>query len=203
MLKRILTLSALCLGVLNANAATFKEGVDYTLVKNPEPISGNVIVVREFFWYGCPHCYALEPHTARWAKTKPNDVAFFRTPAVMRADWEPAARAFYAAQAMQQEERLHGALFEAIHKNNTRLVTEADYTNWYVSQGLDRATFRDHYHSFAVNTKVNRSKEGAKRYGLMGTPAVVVHGKYVISGANENAPEIINHLIEKTRSELN
>ena len=27
------------------------------------------IEVTELFWYGCPHCYALEPQLAAWVKS--------------------------------------------------------------------------------------------------------------------------------------
>ena len=34
------------------------------------------IEVVEFFWYGCPHCYACEPAIEEWSKRLPNDVSF-------------------------------------------------------------------------------------------------------------------------------
>ena len=65
-------------------AADFVAGKDYTVVQNPGKISvPGKIEVREFFWYGCPHCFTLEPHMQTWLKKIPKDVHFVRTPAAM------------------------------------------------------------------------------------------------------------------------
>lgn len=93
------------LSVATLAQANFVEGQDYKALPNPETIAGDVIVVREFFWYGCPHCYHLEPHMQKWAKTRPADVAFFQTPAAMNPVWEVGARGFYAAQQLDAQEK--------------------------------------------------------------------------------------------------
>ncbi|HEX3171074.1 MAG TPA: thiol:disulfide interchange protein DsbA/DsbL, partial [Burkholderiales bacterium] len=50
-------------------------GRDYTQLNPPQSTdSGNKIEVIEFFWYGCPHCYHLEPALKAWLKKKPADV---------------------------------------------------------------------------------------------------------------------------------
>ncbi|MEK7716957.1 MAG: thiol:disulfide interchange protein, partial [Pseudomonadota bacterium] len=42
--------------------AEFTEGRQYMQVPFPTPVeTGNKIEVREIFWYGCSHCYVLEP----------------------------------------------------------------------------------------------------------------------------------------------
>ena len=38
------------------------------------------IEVLELFWYGCPHCYHMEPQLAAWVKNLPKDVYFKRVP---------------------------------------------------------------------------------------------------------------------------
>lgn len=187
-------------GVSYAN--DFVEGVDYKVVPNPEKIAGDVVVVREFFWYGCPHCYTLEPHMQKWAKTRGKDVAFFRTPAVMNAVWEVPARGFYAAQLMGYEEKTHQALFDAIHKDKKRVdKNQQTLADWYATQGLDKGKFNSLYNSFAVTTKIERAKAGAMRYGLSGVPAVVVHGKYVVSGDGAKVTQVVDFLVKKVKEE--
>ncbi|MDO4441082.1 MAG: thiol:disulfide interchange protein DsbA/DsbL [Moraxella sp.] len=186
-----------------AFAADFVEGKDYQKVANPENIAGDIIVVREFFWYGCPHCYSLEPHMQKWAKTRAKDVAFFRTPAAMNPVWEVPARGFYAAQQMGLENKTHQALFDAIHKDGQKniIANQENLASWYASQGADKAKFNSFYNSFPVSTKIERAKQGAARYQLTGVPAVVVHGKYVVSGENEKVTQVVDFLINKVRSE--
>lgn len=205
-MKYTLKLASLVTAIALANgafAADFVEGKDYKKVANPENIAGDVIVVREFFWYGCPHCYALEPHMQAWAKTRDKDVAFFRTPAAMNPVWEVPARGFYAAQQMGLENKTHQALFDAIHKDGQKniIANQENLANWYASQGADKAKFNSFYNSFPVSTKIERAKQGAMHYQLTGVPAVVVHGKYVVSGEDAKVTQVVDFLIDKVRSE--
>lgn len=197
--------TALAIGIgmvgMTAHAAAFEAGRDYRVLDNPDTIKGDNVVVREFFWYGCPHCYALEPHMEKWSKNKPADVAFFRTPAAMNPVWETNARGFYAAQLMGQEENTHGKLFDVIFKENKRLFDKDSLTNWYAAQGLDKGKFSSLYDSFAVNARIARSQESAQKYDLTGVPAVVVHGKYVVQGGDAKVPQVVDFLIDKVRAD--
>ncbi|USZ15753.1 thiol:disulfide interchange protein DsbA/DsbL [Moraxella sp. FZLJ2107] len=197
------TLLATAVGLATLSHANFVEGKDYQVLSNPENIAGDVIVVREFFWYGCPHCYNLEPHMQKWAKTRAKDVAFFQTPAAMNSQWEVAARGFYAAQQLGAQEKTHQALFDTVHKEGKRQVigTQDNLANWYASQGVDKAKFNSLYNSFAVTTKIERAKAGAMRYQLTGVPAVVVQGKYVVSGEDAKVPQVVDFLVNKVREE--
>lgn len=57
------------------------------------------------------------------------------------------------------------------------------------------------YHSFVVNTKIARSKDMVGRYGVNGVPAIVVEGKYLVTGSMaksyENMIKIMDYLVEK------
>ena len=196
------TALAFAVGLSSMSYANFVEGQDYKTLPNPEKIAGDVIVVREFFWYGCPHCYSLEPYMQQWAKTRGNDVAFFRTPAAMNPVWEVSARGFYAAQIMGHEEKTHQALFDTIHKDGKHVDRSKEtLADWYAAQGVDKTKFNTAYDSFAVTTKVERSKAGAKNYQLTGVPAVVVHGKYVVTGDGTKVPQVVDFLVNKVREE--
>lgn len=198
-------MTALVVGIafsgLSAQAADFVSGKDYQVLANPEKIEGNKIIVREFFWYGCPHCYNLEPHIQKWAKTKPADVAFMQTPAAMNPVWEQNARGFYTAQLMGIQHKTHQAMFDALQKDRQKLYDQASIGKWYASQGADLNKFNSLYNSFAVNTKIARSQEAAKRYQLSGVPAVVVDGKYVVSGEDDKVTQVVDFLVKKARSE--
>lgn len=204
-MKHLLKFTALAsaIGLSSIAQANFVEGKDYKALQNPEVIAGDVIVVREFFWYGCPHCYALEPHMQKWAKTRAKDVAFFRTPAAMNSTWEVAARGFYAAQQLGLEDKTHQALFDAVHKSgkNTVILSQDSLANWYASQGADKAKFTSLFNSFAVTTKIERANQGARRYQLTGVPAVVVHGKYVVTGEDAKVTQVVDFLVNKVREE--
>jgi len=204
-MKRIAALTGLAAAIglasMATNAATYEAGKDYKVLDNPEKISGDAIIVREFFWYGCPHCYNLEPHMQKWTKTKDKDVAFFRTPAALNPVWEANARGFYAAQLLGFEDKTHTPLFKAVQDDGKKLFDQDSLSKWYASQGVDRKKFNSLYNSFAVSTKIGRSQAGAKRYQLSGVPAVVVQGKYVVTGEGAKVAQVVDYLVDKARAE--
>ncbi|GAA0323221.1 thiol:disulfide interchange protein DsbA/DsbL [Psychrobacter aestuarii] len=204
-MKRVIALTSLACAIglssMGAQAADYVAGKDYRVLDNPENISGDAIIVREFFWYGCPHCNKLNPHMEKWAKTKDKDVAFFKTPAALNPVWEANARGFYAAQLLGYEDKTHDKLFDAIHKGNQKLFDQKSLSKWYASQGVDAKKFNSLYNSFAVGTKIGRSQAGAKRYQLSGVPAVVVQGKYVVTGEDAKVAKVVDYLVDKARAE--
>jgi thiol:disulfide interchange protein DsbA len=187
-----------------ANAAdAYTAGKDYRVVTTPGTLDKpNEIEVREFFWYGCPHCFRLDPFITQWLKTKPADVNFVRTPAAMNPVWEQNARGFYALQLLgKQTEAIHHALFTAIHNpmQPKQIFDQASLAAFYSTQGVDANKFNGLYNSFAVSGKIAESKKLAMQYQLEGVPALVVDGKYVVSGENGEALKIVDFLIAKER----
>ncbi len=62
----------------------WKEGKNFTAYPVAQPVSappGKVEVV-EGFWYGCGHCYSLEPRVEAWEKAKPDWVVLRRLPVI-------------------------------------------------------------------------------------------------------------------------
>jgi len=96
----MLALGLAPLGAL-AQARQPARGVDYTELSPTQPVeTQGKIEVIEFFWYGCPHCYTLEPLLEKWAPTLPADVQFRRVPAVLNPNWGADAVVFYAFEAL-------------------------------------------------------------------------------------------------------
>lgn len=167
-------------------------GRDYTVINPAQPTdSGKKIEVIEFFWYGCPHCYHLEPSLKAWLKRKPADVEFRPVPGTFGAPtWEPLTRTYYALDAMGLATKYHDAIFVAIHeeKDATRqraLVSDSRViADWLATKGVDKQKFLDAYNSFAVNNRTKRSEDMTRSYDVPGTPAVAIDGKYLISPSN-------------------
>jgi thiol:disulfide interchange protein DsbA len=183
-------LSALC-GLLIAFATTVRaapvEGTDYIELKPPQSVdSPGKVEVIEFFWYRCPHCYALEPDLEAWVKRLPRDVQFKRIPGVLNEDWAVDAKVFYALEAIGEVERLHRALFNAIHQPNggaTRLRGDAYekwVADWLAAQKVDMKKYDAALHSFTVASKLRRASQMAGAYRLDGVPAIVVQGRYLV-----------------------
>lgn len=188
--------------LIAAQAWAIDEGIEYTKLAQAQPTdTGEKVEVLEIFWYGCPHCYQLEPFLDKWVETMPSSAQFRRMPAVLGPHWEPHARAFYAAELMGVLETLHKPLFEAIHGKKRKIMTREQLADFAAELGIDRGKFLEAYDSFFVNMKVRRSAEMGRRYGLDGVPSVVVNGKYRTSatqtGGSAKLIEVIDHLVRE------
>lgn len=184
----------------SAMAAQFVAGKDYTVLPNPVAVEKpGKIEVREFFWYGCPHCFTLEPHMQAWLKQMPKDVRFVRTPASMNPLWEQGARAYYVSEALGVRQKTHLPLFHAIHANRQNILEQASFAKFFTQFGIPEAKFNSTYKSFPISSKIAQSQDLAKRYQLTGVPAVTVNGKYVIQGEDGKVTQVLNYLIEQER----
>jgi protein dithiol oxidoreductase (disulfide-forming) len=183
------------------------EGQHFVRLSTPAPVTlpspDKKIEVVEFFWYGCPHCYSLEPAVEAWAKRLPPDVAFRQVPVGFAAPHQLHQKLFYALEEMGQLATMNKRVFAAIHQQNRRLSSESEIMAFAAGNGLDAAKFAEAFKSFGVNTKVNRAKQLTEAYKIDGVPAIGVNGLFYTSGAlagsNERALAVADFLIQRSR----
>ena len=180
-------------------------GVEYRELATAQPTDApGKIEVIEFFWYGCPHCYNFEPVLEPWVKKLPKDVQFRHVPAMFNDEYAQGARAFYALDAIGQEERLHKALFDAVHTGSRlRVANEAALTEWLGKQGVDTKKFAAAYRSFSVEGKLKRAAQLTQVYKIEGVPSMAVNGKYVVNTDNitsfDQLLAVTDYLVEQSR----
>ena len=189
--------AALLLSIGSAWAA--EGGSEFvTLTPAVPTATGDKVEVVEVFWYGCPHCWHLEPMMNTWVGTLPAGVVFRRMPAT-GPRWEPHARAYYAAEALGKLDEFHVALFKAMQVDRRRIFSEDDLVKFAGEIGINEKAFREAYNSFTVETKVGKARDLSARYGIDGVPAVIVNGKYRTSpaqaGSKERLIEVLNMLV--------
>jgi len=173
----------------------------YVELKPPQPTeAGGKIEVVEFFWYGCIHCYNLEPALEGWLKKLPPDAQFRRVPAVFNPRWEHDARIFYAFEALKLLDKLHRPFFDAIHQDRLRTDDPRALAQWLQKQGVDAQKFTDVMKSFSVHSKTQRAKLMTAGYKIDGTPAIAVDGRYTVS-AGEGMLETVSQLIGQARKQ--
>ena len=134
-MKKIVSLFAV---ILAAPVIAFAQGAPkFSELKPAQPVSveGNKIEVIEFFWYGCPHCYNLEPVLETWLKKLPPDVQFRRVPAVFNPRWEHDAEIFYAFDALGVLDKVHKPFFDAIHRDHLRTNDKEALNEWLQKNG--------------------------------------------------------------------
>jgi|TARA_B100000959_G_C14796855_1_gene548046 thiol:disulfide interchange protein DsbA len=165
--------------------------------------SGNKIEVLEVFWYGCPHCYDFEPFINKWLEKKPEDVVFRRMPGIFRKDWIPHAKAYFTAEKLNILNKIHSSLFTAIHKERKQIYDDSSIKKFFLKNDVDKKEFKKIYESDEVDTKIKQAYVMGQRYKITGVPAIIVNGKYMVSGSTagsfENVTKIIDMLIEKER----
>ena len=196
MLKKIAFLALFCFAGLIKAEGGFETLSPAQPVQNPDKVE-----VIEFFWYGCPHCYSLEPSVVAWLKTKPTNVEFIRQPAVFSDLWGKHAKAFFTAEALGVSEKVHADFFDAIQNKKQKLTSEDELAKFFAAHGVKDEDFRAAYNSFLVDAKMRQAETMAARYGITGVPAIVVNGKYRVTAttakSQENMINITNQLIEQ------
>ena len=189
---------------LTSYAQDYSDGNGYTTIPTPvRTADPSKVEVREVFWYGCPHCYHLEPYTQAWKKSIADNknVDFNYMPAVFGRNWLAHAKAFYVADLLGIADKVHDDIYTAIHVKHERLSTEDSLAAFFANYGVSEDEFHKQYNSFAVESRLNQADAKIRAYGVRGTPTVVVNGKYLVNastaGGNENIFNVVNYLIKK------
>lgn len=194
-------LVALACVVTTAHAAP--EGVagkQYLMIEPSVQVDAapGKVAVLEFFSYACPHCASFNPLVAPWAKELPATHQFQHVPVTFgRADWANLARLYYSLDVLGLREKLHEAVFHALHEGKIELGDEKTQFDWIASQGVDRAKYEQAFRSFGVSAKVKRGDQLASAHHIRGVPAMAVGGVYLVNNAGLKSYE---ELLSVTRA---
>jgi protein dithiol oxidoreductase (disulfide-forming) len=189
-----------------AGPTIWQEGVNYTRIVPAQPTSvpAGQVEVLEFFWYACPHCYAIDPQIETWRKSKPPFVTFARVPVTWTDGHRSLARLFYALQDLGKLDQLHAEVFKEIHVSGNPLVapdagdtdqSERIQMAWAQKEGITQDAFKSAYHSFAVDKNVTNADELVQRYRIDGVPTFVINGKYIADVRTAGSPEKLLALV--------
>ena len=204
-LRKLLSAAA-ALALLAVGSAHAQQNPPYAPI-NPAQASegGGKVEVIEFFWYGCPHCYSLEPDVAEWAKKIPGDVVFRRVPAIPNEGWAQTAQMYYTLEAMNLLGTHHIKVFDAIHRDRVNLNNKKVRDEWLAKNGIDVAKYGEMEKSFSVATKVQRAKQLTASYRVDGVPRVTVDGRWYtaaeLAGGNNRIFPVVDQLVDMARKE--
>ena len=176
----------------------------YVQISNQKQTESDKIVVYEFFWYGCPHCFNIEPTINQLESELQKDTVLIKVPVALRDTWENHARAYYALRQMNLDDDLHEKLFEEIHINSQRLDTKDSLSQFISNKGYSSKKFEELFDSYGTEIRMNKAERLRKKYQITSVPTLVVNGKYMTSGSYVSSfaelKDVINMLIEKERS---
>lgn len=184
----------------SAIAGEPNEGFEYQRISPPIPTkTGEKVEVLELFWYGCPHCYHLEPDLQKWLANKPAAAEFRRMPAVLNDVWAFHAKAFYTSEALGVLDQMTPAIFNAMHEKKQRLADPESIKAIFVANGVSADDFDRTFNSFFVDMQVRQARELSKKYGIDGVPAIAVNGKFrtsaTLAGGTPQMFDVVNHLV--------
>ena len=194
----------------------WKEGENFQAYPVAQPVStppGSVEVV-EGFWYGCGHCYRLEPNLVAWEKTKPAWIKVRRVPVVWNEVTREDARLFFTIESLGLVDKLHTEIYRQIHNKRPltvvsggrvdRAATEKAAREFLASHGVSADDFAKHYRTFSAENKLRQAENLTRRYMLDHTPMVVVHGKYLtdveMAGGIEQLFQLVSDLAARERN---
>lgn len=186
----------------------YKEGEYYstlTAAQGGSSAAGK-IEVAEVFWYGCGHCYNLEPVMNDWEKRLPADVSLVRIPVMWNPTNEIHARVFYTAEALGKRSQISPAVFKAIHIDNKPMTEEPAIQKMFEEFGVSADTFNKTFRSFAVESQLRRARDLTAKYRVKGVPLLVVNGKYLTDGpqikSHDDLLAVAEELVQRERQRL-
>ena len=175
----------------------------YIQISNQRQTESDKIVIYEFFWYGCPHCYNLEPTMDRIESNLEKDTILVKVPVALRDTWESHAKAYYALQQMKLDDNLHKKIFTEIHINSNRLDTKEKLTQFIEDEGYNSKRFSEIFDSFGTDLRVKKASRLANQYQITSVPTLIINGKYKTSGSlvssYEELYDVVQLLINKER----
>ncbi|RQO60431.1 disulfide bond formation protein DsbA [Paucibacter sp. KBW04] len=175
------------------------EGQHYRRLRTPQNTGNERGEVLEFFWYGCPACYKLEPALNQWLARKPADVSFKRVPSIIHAVSKSHQRIFYALDAMGLEERLHAQVFAAVQADSAALQELPEIQALMSKLGVDAAKFAQVYGSFSVQSRCQQADRLIQAYEGTGVPMLAVNGRFVttpaMAGGDKAALTVVDYLL--------
>jgi thiol:disulfide interchange protein DsbA len=188
-----------------ASIGSWAIGTNYTVLPSPQPTSAKPgkVEVDEAFWYGCGHCYALDPTLESWKQNKPAFIEFVRIPVMWGPVHQQHAKLYYTLQELKRPD-LHVKVFDAIHKDHNILAAQNEvearalHLAFFKAQGISEKDFNAAYDSMTVATNLQRAQEITYRYGVSSVPLIIVSGKYMtdvgMAGDGDKLMTLINDL---------
>jgi thiol:disulfide interchange protein DsbA len=189
--------------------AKWQPGTHYTQVAAAQPTSAakDKVEVLEVFWYGCGHCFVLDPALESWNASKPGYVEFTRLPVI----WGPAhaqhAKLFYTLRALKRDD-LHAKVFAAIHEGGQMLASQDEVAardmqrKFLVAHGVTEKDFDAAYDSMTVATQLRRAENLTRAYQVASVPLIIVNGKYSTGVSQAGGiPQLLNLINDLAASE--
>jgi thiol:disulfide interchange protein DsbA len=200
-LGKILAAASLLIAAIPAIAQNFQEGRHFHPIGSPTSTPTDRVEVIEAFAYPCPACRVFMPIIQRWSVDLPEHVELIHMPVPLQPGWEVFARVYYTAEVLGLGHEAHEAMFRALHDERRQFRSIEDIAAVYADFGVSVEEFVSTSQSFAVDNRMRRNRNEIMRFGVRGTPTMVVQGKWRLSPTDFSSYEellaAVDYLVER------
>ena len=205
-LPQLLTASLLLIAAGSSAAQNFEEGRHFHAIGSPATASTDRVEVVEAFAYPCPACRVFLPIILEWSESLPEHVDLIHMPVPLQPGWEVFARAFYTAEVLGLGHEAHEAMFVALHDERRPFRNLEDIAAVYADFGVSVEEFVSTSQSFAVDNRMRRNRNEIMRFGVRGTPTMIVQGKWRLSpndfSSYQQMLAAVDYLVERETAML-
>ncbi len=185
--------------------AEYTEGKQYSVISPPVATQAPAgqVEVAEIFWYGCPHCFHLEPTINAYLKQKPANVYFNRIPGTLSKMWDFHGKMYYVGLLLDRDgsKGLHEKIFNAFHVQRRPIAAIKDddsMRKFFESLGYKTEEINAALASMELTTKMNFARDVNAKSGIDSVPSIIVNGKYLTGpsrmSGTDNLVDVINYL---------
>lgn len=194
-IKRLITLIITAL-IISGCQPQFEQKDGYQQLNRKSTKTPQVI---EFFGYFCPHCNNLEPHIAKWKRTKSSKIEFIQVPVDFGNPRSRAAtRAFYVAKELGVLDQAHQVFFDLYHKQRIGINSKEQLFPLLGRLGVDEQRFNQVWDSEEIDQQIKQGLALAKEYQIDSVPTFVINGKFrtteTMAGGHDNLTKLLTRL---------
>ncbi|MGY6553553.1 MAG: thiol:disulfide interchange protein DsbA/DsbL [Wenzhouxiangella sp.] len=191
---------------LPATAQQFLEGQHFHPVGSPTSPPTDRVEVVEAFAYPCPACRVFLPVISQWSENLPEHVELIHMPVPLQPGWDVFARVWYTAEILGLGKDAHEAMFRALHDERRQFRNMEEVAEVYTAFGISVEEFISTSQSFAVDNRMRRNRNEIMRFGVRGTPTMIVQGKWRLSPSDFSSYEemlaAVDYLVAREWSAL-
>jgi len=171
------------------------EGEDYEVMG---PKGSKKAEVFEFFSYACGSCYTMETFINRFKKENseikiipvPNDLG--------RTAWQIYIKAYYLGELLKVLDQSHSKIFHMINVEKKHITSDEALKAFFMTLGVDSSKYDRAYKSVALDMRVRKAKQLARKYRITGTPTFVANQRFKLNNSALGSKQ----MIEKALKEL-
>lgn len=176
---------------LSLQAADFKEGTHYQVIKQTATATPEVM---EFFSFYCPHCFSFEPLMKQLETKLDKDVEIKKNHVnfLGQAMGPKLTQAYAAAELLEVEDTVASIIFDQIHTLRKAITSDEDIVAIFEKAGVSKSEATAALASFSATGNASQMKRNTETFNIRGVPTLIVNGKYqVVTSSVKSTDEFI------------